>query len=40
MSTRWQQLAAMWRGAGLKIRPGVNSTDIRAFENAEGLAWA
>jgi hypothetical protein len=32
MATRWQQLAGMWRDAGLKIRPGVEPTAIRAFE--------
>jgi len=32
MSTHWQQLAAMWRDAGLKIRPSVNSAAIRDFE--------
>ena len=37
MSTRWQQLAAMWHGAGLKIRPGVDATAIRAFETKHGV---
>ena len=37
MSTRWQQLAAMWRDAGLTIRPGVETNDIRAFESKNGI---